>query len=170
MGFNAAEVVPKLEYDFRPHVNAHGVTPEPSGEKQAEFVTRFHNLMLSIQRVGMARIEAERERVDKLTEEERQAQLDQWAGLSWDQALAMIEADSNVNQDMGDPETSARQMAELVEEMSAGAPSADEIMQLPGRIRSAYFGWIVGQLSDPELWAAASKKPLAALLNGGSTT
>jgi hypothetical protein len=37
MGFDASKIIEKLDYDFRPYVNASGTTPEPSEKQITEF-------------------------------------------------------------------------------------------------------------------------------------
>lgn len=45
MGFNADTVVQKLEWNFRPHVEASGVSPEPSTEKVGAFFDQLHIIL-----------------------------------------------------------------------------------------------------------------------------
>lgn len=44
-GFKADEVVQKLEWDFRPHVDASGVVPEPSTEKVGTFFSQLSDIL-----------------------------------------------------------------------------------------------------------------------------
>ncbi len=43
MGFDASKAIEKLDYDFRPFVNASGVTPEPTGKMVTNFQDRIRN-------------------------------------------------------------------------------------------------------------------------------
>lgn len=156
-GFNAAEAVPKLDWDFTKYVKgAKGCSPEPSADALYEFNAQYRTLVEGVVQSKKAAAILESKRTGKLSEEDAEAEMRRWAAMSWEEAAAEL------NRQMADVappseivEVSNRQ-AELIAEVLQHNPSADQIKALPGRIRAAYFGWVVGQLLSPEYGAVAT--------------
>lgn len=164
MGFKAEEAVPALEWDFRPYVDAHGTTPEPSNDAINRYVTKWRQHMEAASKTLQAQLDQQEERDKKLTEEELQAQREKWAGLSWEDGVAILE------QEDGDQTERAlelvRRIAAEVERLSSGCPTAAQVMELPGRVRAKYLGWLLGQLTNPEASAAGTSSS-PSLVPGG---
>jgi len=150
MGFKAAEAVSKLEWDFRPYVDAFGVSPEPTGQSLWLFQQNYNNVISAARRTAVSRAAVLAEEFETSTAEERRAEAEKWAGLSWDEAIAESARilEGALGTDMSEQVHS--RLATLVDELTGSCPSSDQIMALPGRTRSAYLGWFVGQVSDPE--------------------
>lgn len=119
-GFKAEGVVEALDYDFRPYVNAQGTIPEPTDKQITTFM------------VGL-----------KKTYEDAKGEVPEDADLS-DPIAAL---------DSLDPEA---QMAGLTHlngiyaELCSGTPSAEQISQLPLRVRGIFFAWLQGEVMAPE--------------------
>lgn len=167
MGFDAKEAVPALDWDFRPYVEASGTTPEPSNQEIVRYMTRVRSIIEAARRTAMAQIEDETERAKKMTEEELDAVRARWAGVGWKEGVEILEAEIPLDASAQGQEM-VRAMAENVEKMSKGSPTADQIMGLPGRIRSQYLGWLTGQLTDPESQAVGTR-PSLSLVPGGAS-
>lgn len=170
MGFKAQEAVVPLDWDFRPHVDAHGTTPEPTNEQIMRFVSRFRGRVDAVRRKALAKLQEEQELAKGRSEEELDAERARWATIDWPEGLALIEAELKSDEQVEQGEELAKQLAVDVEKLTNGCPSAEQIMQLPGRIRAAYFGWIVGQLTNPESWAADTNSSQALELGGSLGT
>jgi hypothetical protein len=155
--FKAEEAVPKLEWDFRPYVDAHGVSPEPSGTALFAFQQNYNNTLQAYRRNAVAKA-AVRDREEKnLGPEEIQAEIDRWAAMTWESAIEESARlmDEALGADAAD-ELNTR-VATLVAELTGDCPNVEQIMALPGRVRSVYFGWFVGQVSDPEALTAGTR-------------
>jgi hypothetical protein len=150
MGFKAEESVPKLEWDFRPYVDAHGVSPEPSGTALWTFNRNWTNITDAARRTAVSRAAARDQADRERSGDEARAELDKWAGLTWDEAVR--ETDKLMSGIYGeiDQEQLHHRLASLVDELTAGCPTSDQIMQLPGRVRATYLGWFVGEVTNPE--------------------
>jgi hypothetical protein len=109
-GFNASKAVDKMEWDFRPYVDAKGVIPEPTDEQLARFQKE------------QARLGAQALEDSELSAEEylkKQAEIDEEVLLK-----------------------NVRETAELFAAICSNTPSVEEIMKLPMRQRSAFYGWV----------------------------
>jgi hypothetical protein len=154
MGFKAAEAVSQLEWDFRPYVDAHGVSPEPSGLALFAFQQNYFNTTQAFRKSVEARARAQAEELRSRTSEELADEMARWSMLTWDEAIE--ETDKLLSGSLGKQagEELHQRLAELVAEVTGGCPSAEQIMDLPGRVRSGYLGWFIGQVTDPEFEAA----------------
>lgn len=120
--FNAQGAVEALEYDFRPHVDAHGVIPEPStGQIQAYF-DGARDLAKGVQGLRSQATAAE-------------------AGdLSEEQMAEIVEQIENL-----DIAEYMDQIVHLVAALCSNEPSAEQIFALPFRIRQAFVKWVGAQ-------------------------
>lgn len=174
MGFTAENAVVSLDWDFTKYAgpNAKGVTPEPSYEALTKFLTSYNNLVEATKRVAIARIEKERAELKNQTAGERAAFLERWAAMTWEEGADELDRETaeamNRAESTSLTEGFARRAAELVEELSQGSPTADQIMALPGRVRTAYFGYLTGVLGDPEAWSVVTRTS-PVLRNGASS-
>lgn len=143
MGFDAGAAVEKLEYDFRPFTKAHGTTPEPSDD---QVFTLMDTIRTIVNEIRTANATSEEETEDVVDAQE---------------AIAIL------------GRLQKEQVEEFREELiqayslcTSGIPSADELRELPYRVRSMYFGWFLGQLNRPESAAVDTNSSLR-VVNGG---
>lgn len=137
MGFDAGSAVEALDYDFTAYVaDARGTIPEPSQPKLERFADELREIATT---GGITEIV-------KLGEDPSQEQLVA--------ALADLPEDG-IKQVMG-------AMTDAVVELCDGQPSREEIDALPGRVKQAFIGWVVGELMDPTQRNAGSRRSLAA--------
>ena len=154
-GFTAEDAVPKLEWDFTKYVDgAKGISPEPSNLSILNFNLNMRALADAEIRIKKAQVSQEAQRLSGLSDEEKKAESERWAGLDLEvgAAEALDELVKIVPAEEG--ERLQLKQAELVAKLLQDSPSQDQIMGLPGRVRAAYFGWIYGQLMSPEFGAA----------------
>lgn len=126
-GFSAEEAVERLEYDFRPHVDAYGTIPEPSREELDEF-WEHRRQILEDAGVSFAELES----FDPLDPKSRRAIIEAFAKVPEDKRKAMTPA-----------------ALDNVATLTKGQPSREELDALPGRIQDAFIGWLMGMLSNP---------------------
>lgn len=149
-GFKAETAVEKLEWDFRPYIEARGVSPEASGTKIWTFQQNWSNVTSAARRTAISRA-ALRDKEDRERSAEAiESEFSKWAGLTWDEAVdetsnLMAGMYGEVNQ-----EELHERLAKLVDEVTDGCPNTEQIMALPGRVRASYLGWFVGQVASPE--------------------
>jgi len=155
--FDAAKAVPTLDWDFRPYVEASGTSPEPTSEALYEFLVDYRNLVEGATRTKSALAVKEAERMRNLSPEEKEAEVERWASMTWQEgAEVLFDELSKIAPSKEILEFSDKQ-AELVDRVFQSCPSKEQINALPGRIKAAYFGWVQGELTNPEHVAADTK-------------
>lgn len=158
MGFKAEDAVPKLEWDFTAYVSgAKGVSPEPSTDALLEFNLSMRALAEAELRVKKSMVLMETDKLNERSKEEKQAEVERWASLDFEGGSIEVLAELAQFVSVEEGVRLARRQAELVAKLLQDCPTADQIMGLPMRIRTAYMGWVAGQLMDPELGAADTK-------------
>jgi hypothetical protein len=157
MGFKADEAVLKLEWDFKPYVDAAGVSPEPSGTSLFVFQRNWYNTIEAMRRTAVARAAKQDEKIRGLTPDRVKEEVGKWGQMSWDEAIE--ESAQLMSGALGDDvgEELHRRLSGLVAELTENSPSQEQIMELPGRVRAAYLGWFIGQVGDPESGAVATR-------------
>lgn len=156
MGFNAQEAAPDLSYDFTRYHGGKGTSPEPSNEKLITFTRKYRAYMEALLRQARAKATEEQERLQCMSGDEAKARMLQWAKMSheelaeaaWDEMVSALSDEEQLKR--------VREMADMIAEVFDNIPTADDIMKLPAITKSAYFGWVVGQLLDPESGAAGT--------------
>lgn len=132
--FDAAEVYSALDYDFSAAgVNAKGRVPEPTDAMIGKFLSGLKALVNSVRESA------------KLGE------------VDTNDPLAVLEALNSL-----DPETfvdSLHKMAEHYAELTRGEPSLETILELPLRVRQAFFAWIQTEVINPEAVSGATSQP-----------
>jgi hypothetical protein len=157
MGFKASEAVPKLEWDFTEYVpGAKGVSPEPSNLSILNFNLNIRSLVDATRRIKTAQVEQSVAKANGATKEEKEAELAKWSALDLEKATLEVLDEMTQIVPAAEGEEIQRKEAKLVAELLQDCPSEEQIMGLPGRVRQAYFGWIAGQLMDPEFGAAGT--------------
>lgn len=150
MGFKAEEAVDKLEWDFRPYVDAFGVSPEPSGQALWLFQQNWVHTADAARRTAVSRAAVRDKEERGRTSEQVQEEIARWAGLTWDEAIEETSKMMSGTYAEVNSEELHRRMATLIDELTKGCPNTEQIMGLPGRNRAAFLGWFFGQVSDPE--------------------
>lgn len=156
MGFKAEEAAPDLAYDFTRYKGGKGTSPEPSNEKLIVFTRKYRAYVEAMVRQARAMDQRFRDESNEMTPDQAKAEMVRWATMSFEDASAAV-WDEYV-QLMPDEEQLARvqEMANMVAEVFDNIPTAEDIMKLPALTKARYFGWVVGQLMNPESEAAAT--------------
>lgn len=162
MGFDAKAQVDPLDYDFRPYVEAWGTVPEPSERAINKFIGQWQTLIREMTRLSMTSEEAAAKDASELTEEEiaEQEEIEQNLPTTVDEALAKVR-NSSVN--LEESESVTEELIDITAKVCQDNPDAETLRALPGRIRVAFLGWIVGELANPEPVAADTRPDLKAV-------
>jgi hypothetical protein len=150
VGFDAGNAVEPLDYDFTKYVSgAKGTIPEPSDLALTRFARHFKQLMTAIVQEGTKVVAAESDA--------------QPSELTLEEALTAMS-----DPDLGDDKVAmvTTKMSEIVAELSQGQPSVEQMVQLPERIRGAFFAWLMRELFAPE-GVAVDTKPSLRVVAGG---
>lgn len=154
MGFKADSAVPKLDWDFTKYVpGAKGTSPEPSNLNLLRFNIQMRSLTEAEARRFKSMALREQDKLTGMSAEERQADIEKWAAIDPEGGTAEVIAELMAIVPPEEGERIAGEQAKLVAEVFQDCPSVEQIMALPGRIRLAYVGWVVGQLMSPEFGA-----------------
>lgn len=158
MGFNAAEAVTALEWDFTKYLGpkAKGVSPEPSSDALYEFNMDTRQRIEATIRSKKALAIKEAERLGGKSLEEKQTEVERWAAMSLEEGMAAVFDELAAIAPPEDIQKVTKQQADAVAKVFQDCPSAEQILALPGRVQAAYFGWVAGQLMGPELGAAGT--------------
>lgn len=156
MGFNAQEVAPDLAYDFTRYKGGKGTSPEPSNELLIQFTRKYRTYVDTYHRIMKARVLAEKERLDALSDADVKAEMLALAEKPFEEVSAQIFDEMALAVPDSEQLKRVREMCEMIEEVFQGVPSADDIEKLPALTKARYFGWVVGQLLDPESGAAVT--------------
>jgi hypothetical protein len=140
MAFKADKTVKALEYDFRPFLDVHGCTPEPSSEAVRHFL--FETGKLAMKTAGEPQ------------EDETEAEF-------------IVRMQEITEDDFAEI---AEQVLDLLGELTDGQPSREEIASLPHRIQRAYTQWLRKELTDPESPSADTRRSLKGLPSAGRST
>lgn len=143
--FNAADVVESLEWDFTAAgVKAKGVVPEPSDRLIGDFLDGLKRLF--------------EESKDMLPAGADEANLT---------AEQMLEAMSAVT---GDAFVELMdKTAGLFAQLCSGCPDKAQLLALPMRVRVQFYGWLQGEVVNPEVGTGAGTaqvKPLRSAAAG----
>lgn len=166
MGFNAAEEVDPLDYDFttlKPLPEglekAKGTVPEPSNERLEAFGRRFNRLQQLMNEADDARLSREAAALDKPAAKSKKSAMT---------TLDALEKWTTENSEQGEelpPELKKAEQVyiDLLDYVCQGSPSRAEIAAMPGRTRAAFMGWLVGELLVPKDWQSDTNQSLAAV-------
>lgn len=133
--FDAGSVVEPLEYDFTtvrgyPHERAKGTIKEPTDEMITQFIGRLRDMMKQAGSIA--------ENVAEMDMSNPTAFFQQLDTFDPDQLLAVFSG-----------------MAEAYGELCSNQPSAQEIADLPLRVRVRFFAWLQEEVVSPEAGAGA---------------
>lgn len=162
-GFDAGNVVEAMDWDFTKYKAGKGTVPEPSDVELERFLRKYRVLVTSVmQAAGVEIIVRDNEMIELKPD-----------GVTRTQALTMPEAIKLMGEiDLEKVEESSSYkisdaMLDLVVTITKGKPSKQQLLKLPNRIRGAFFGWLIGQLTNPDFGPAVDTSPSLALVNGG---
>jgi hypothetical protein len=122
-GFTAVSVVEPLNFDFSPFTAASGTIREPTDRQIGDFLTGVKRITKAVQ-----------QQTPKTVDDGDPA--------------ALLDALDDL-----DPETVVtlmHDMADVYAELCGGNPSAQQILELPLRVRQAFFGWLQQEVMAPE--------------------
>lgn len=117
----------RLRYDFTDYGGVTGIIPEPSDDLINEFQEDYRAL-------------ARRYGVD-----------------IGDEAPAEEVTEAINKADQTDMRKAQAELAELSAKLCSNSPDADQILQIPFRIRMRFNAWLLGQIMDPEAAASATR-------------
>lgn len=121
-GFNAETVVEKLEWSFKPFVDAAGVIPEPSDKLVDVFWAELGRITKTTSRT---------EAVEKLG--------------ALDDA-----ADDETDAELAEAAEIGQKTAAVFADLCQQCPTLEQIQGLPTRQKAAFYHWVCGQLVNPE--------------------
>jgi hypothetical protein len=153
MAFNAGEVLPDLDWDFTKFGQGSGTTPEPSARQLRVYRKEFQSLMTAARGSLANEVEARIKAVERGEVPDV---------ISLDQALAdmgQFSGDEPVVEAMEDT------LCEMVAKVCSNTPSKEQLLGLPMRIRLAFFGWLNGQLLDPNFVPTVTSRSLELVKN-----
>lgn len=163
-GFDAGEVIEPMDWDFTRYKAGKGTVPEPSDVETERFLRKWR--LLVVQVVSAAEIAAN-EMIDQEIEQRKQEALARVEGkpIKVPTIAEALELMKQVDVSDTAPEI-ADAMADLVSKFCKNKPSKAQLLKLPNRIRGAFYGWLIGQVTNPE-FSAVVTKPTLSLVNGG---
>jgi hypothetical protein len=165
MGFVADKAVEPLDWDFSKYGAGSGTSPEPSTAEIERFNRKWRALVQALLAMRNAAITAETSETEEMSPEQAKQKLLEYQGISLDDALQRLSSELDDETLPGVDEVITH-MAQLIAEVAKDQPSVDQIMALPHRPRTAFFGWFVGEMTNPES-EAAGMKPSLSLVHSG---
>jgi hypothetical protein len=159
-GFDAGSIVEPMNWDFSKFGGGSGTVPEPSDAEVERFLKKYQ--VLVTQTLRTAELNAAQQLDDAISKA---------AGTDESRLLTLQESISVMSQiDSGELASSSDAVDALVDLFASickGSPSKEQLMSLPHRIRAAFYGWLMGQLTNPDFSAAADTKSSPVHANGG---
>lgn len=163
-GFDAASAVAPMDWDFSKFGGGSGTVPEPSDVEIERFMRKYQILTTQVLRSANVRTNKQ---VDEL--------LEQWAEeddpdnprqvFSVQQSIEIMKQVDLSGAEVA-PEISEAMLG-LILTITKGSPSREQLLVLPNRVRGAFYGWLIGELTNPDFSVAAGTKPSLSLVNGG---
>jgi len=143
--FDAADIAEPLEYSFcmcpkgkckgLPTCEIAGVVKEPTDKQIAAFQAAMRKEMLQAAR-EMVGVEAQKDVAD----------------MSPDEFLVVLE-----RTDPAESEATLKRQAKIYSDLCTGKPSLTQLLQVPFRVRIAFFRWLAEEVTNPEGGAGAGK-------------
>lgn len=154
--FDAGNIVAAMDWDFSKFGAGKGTIPEPSDIEMERFLRNYTKLMTSFSAAAIGSVSP------KNGEDGEDS--DKPKILSLDEAIELMKS-VDITADYVSPKISEA-MLELVLQITKGSPNREQIVSLPQRIRGAFYGWLLGQLTSPDFIPAAGTKPSLSLVSG----
>jgi hypothetical protein len=139
-GFDAGKAVSPLDYTLKPYIDVAGRLKEPSDRQIADFLDGIKSLFKQAQDAGLEGLE------EADAQKDPNALIDALDQLSGDAVVEMFET-----------------MAAMYGELCSGVPSKDQLLQLPLRVRGAFYQWVQNEVINPEAAPAAGMRPVSTL-------
>lgn len=161
--FDAGNVVEAMDWDFTKYKAGKGTVPEPSDVEIERFLRKYRMLVTSVMQSAGAEIIVRDNQTIELKDD----------GVTATPILSLADATAAMGQiDLESVESSAaykisEAMLDLIVTITKGKPSRHQLQKLPNRVRGAFYGWVIGQLTNPDFGPAVDTKPSLALVNGG---
>lgn len=149
-GFNAGSVFEPLDWDFTAFDGGTGTTPEPTTRQIEDYLTGLRELIENIRNLANQAVSDDDADADDDEDEFTEDRV----------AEVMDSIDPNTSEG----ERQMDNMTELIAELCSHEPSVEQLEKLPHRVRTAFFGWITGQLLDPK-----ALSPVTTALQGASS-
>lgn len=159
-GFDAGNVVEPMDWDFTKFGGGKGTIPEPSDVEMERFLRKYRTLMGAVRDEALASVEQAEQEAKAEAEGARR-------GVTLEEARQLMAEIDLTDEGSEFARRVSEQMLDIVVGITKGSPSREQISALPNRIRGAFFGWLVGQLTDPDFVQAADTRPSLSLVNGG---
>jgi hypothetical protein len=136
--FDSGTVVESLDYSFEKHLGKghKGTVREPSDRQIADYMAALKKL-----------IESYREKIPTDADTSNPAELVM--------ALDQLDPEQVINFN--------EQMAGLYAALCSGEPSREELLKLPLRIRTVFYGWLQQEVMSPEAVPAGGNSPVTTL-------
>jgi hypothetical protein len=138
-GFDAGKAVSPLDYTLKPYIDVAGRLKEPSDRQIADFMDGIKSLFKQAQAAGLEGLE-DTDSTDPNT------LIDALDQLSGDAVVEMFGT-----------------MAEMYAALCSGVPSKEQLLQLPLRVRGAFYAWVQDEVINPEAAPAAGMRPVTTL-------
>jgi hypothetical protein len=162
-GFDAGSAVEPMDWDFSRFGAGKGTVPEPSDVEIERFMRKYQ--VLATQVMASAEIQTNSELQELI---ERKAQeADPGSPVKPLTVAESLEVFQQVDLSGVRATEIADAMLELALTITKGSPSREQLEALPNRIRGAFYGWLIGQLTNPDFSVAAGTRPSLSLVNGG---
>lgn len=156
-GFDAGNAVEPMDWDFTKFGGGKGTIAEPSDVEMERFLRKYRTLMGAVRDEALASL--------KQSEEESVAA--ERSPVTLEEAKQLM-AEIDLTEEQSEfARRISEQMLDIVCSITKDSPSREQIGKLPNRIRGAFYGWLVGQLTDPDFVQAADTRPSLSLVNGG---
>jgi hypothetical protein len=138
-GFDAGKAVSPLDYTLKPYIDVGGRLKEPSDRQIADFMDGIKGLFKQAKAAGL-------EGLENADEGDPNALMDALDQLSGDAVVEMFET-----------------MAGMYADLCSGVPSKEQLLQLPLRVRGAFYEWVQNEVINPEAAPAAGMRPVSTL-------
>lgn len=135
-GFNAAQVVEALDFNFNPYVDAKGTIAEPTDEQIAKFLNDMKDAVEKVK--------------DRLPE-----------GVDTSDPADVLMAIDGL--DASAITETHQAIAGIFAQLCSGNPSREVLLRLPMRVRSIFYGWLQQEVMSPEVAPGAGTAQVTTL-------
>jgi hypothetical protein len=161
--FDAGSAVAPMDWDFSKFGAGKGTVPEPSDIEIERFMKKYR--ILATQVLAASEDQTNLQITRDIEQRTQAAEDGRTTYLTVAQSLEVMNQVDVSGEDVS-PEISDA-MVELVLTITKGSPGKDQILALPNRVRGAFYGWLIGELTNPDFSVTAGTTPSLSLVNGG---
>lgn len=159
-GFDAGSAVEPMDWDFSKFGAGKGTVPEPSDVEIDRFMRQYQVLATQVIRSAEAQTNQQlQELIERRAKEDDPDSPEK--PLTLEQSVEVMK-----QVDLGNSAEIANAMLDLIITITKGQPSREQLMALPHRVRGAFYGWLIGQLTNPDFSVAAGTRPSLSLVSG----